>query len=171
MTAILLLLGLMQAKATYRFHDGVALNDLRTTPGVIAIHDASKVCSTKWGKDERHVTEAMKNRVYVLYSIDKKQVRADLCGPRVKCDKRVKVLYEQDHVISRELGGADDERNLFPQPYFAYPGAHAKDKLENWAHKQVCKAPAAERDKLLSQFQQQIAADWYSLYLRMEGGK
>jgi hypothetical protein len=45
---------------------------------------------------------------------------------------------EIDHLISRELGGADDVKNFWPQPY----GTHAwnavlKDRVENRLHKEV----------------------------------
>lgn len=164
----LVLLLTLASGAHYRFHDGVALNDVRATPGVIAIRDAKQVCSVKWGKDERHVTEKMKNQVYLFYGIDKKQVSKELCQKQVSCQQKLSDAprYEIDHVISRELGGADDTRNLFPQPYYAHPGAHEKDKLENWLHKQVC---AGKMD--LAEAQRQIALDWYQLYLEMEAGK
>lgn len=53
-----------------------------------------------WGKDVRHVTQAMKIRVCQRYG-------ARACpGP----------AWELDHLVSRELGGADTETNLWPQP-------------------------------------------------------
>jgi 5-methylcytosine-specific restriction endonuclease McrA len=47
----------------------------------------------------------------------------------------VKEGCEVDHLISRELGGADATDNLWPQPYTQHPGAHEKDRLENQLHK------------------------------------
>jgi hypothetical protein len=38
-------------------------------------------------------------------------------------------------LISREIGGADDVKNLFPQPISQ---TREKDPVENWLHKQVC---------------------------------
>lgn len=43
--------------------------------------------------------------------------------------------YEIDHVVPLELGGSNDKRNLFPEPY---PGYRDKDKLENFMHRLVC---------------------------------
>ena len=44
--------------------------------------------------------------------------------------------YEEDHLISLELGGAPrSQRNLWPQPW---PQARADDQLENAWHAMVC---------------------------------
>ena len=42
--------------------------DPQKTPGAFrAGLTTEKICATKWGKDERHVTAAMKNQVFALY--------------------------------------------------------------------------------------------------------
>jgi hypothetical protein len=46
--------------------------DRDLTPGVVAITDTRKVCSIRWGKDERHVTPAMKRAVYAAYGVNPK---------------------------------------------------------------------------------------------------
>jgi len=64
--------------------------------------------------------------------------------------------YEEDHLISLELGGApSDPKNLWPEPG-ASP--NSKDRVENAAHQAVCnhKMPLAE-------VQQRIATDWVGL--------
>jgi hypothetical protein len=44
--------------------------------------------------------------------------------------------YQEDHLISLELGGAPaDPRNLWPEPY---PRASAVDKIENELNAKVC---------------------------------
>ena len=44
--------------------------------------------------------------------------------------------YQEDHLISLELGGApDDPRNLWPEPY---PRASAVDQIENQLNAKVC---------------------------------
>jgi hypothetical protein len=57
---------------------------------------------------------------------------------------------------------ADDIKNLWPQPYLTpgQPGAYAKDKLENWLHKQVC----ITQTMSLEQTQQTLMGDWYEAY-------
>jgi hypothetical protein len=71
--------------------------------------------------------------------------------------------YEEDHLISLELGGSpDDPRNLWPEPYGAHPGAREKDAVENYLHRQVCSGAMT-----LTDAQQAIARDWYKVYLEM----
>jgi hypothetical protein len=153
MTLLLLLLtifGLLpQSTATYRHHDQALLPDLKATPGVATNLTKTQICSTKWGQDERHVTPSMKDQVCVAY------------GLKPHCYGRD--TNEIDHLISRELGGEDDVKNLWPQPYFQHPGAHEKDTVENWLHKQVCLGRIP-----LNEAQNRIATDWYAVYLTMK---
>jgi hypothetical protein len=73
--------------------------------------------------------------------------------------------YEEDHLIPLELGGnLNDPRNLWPEPYStSIPdgGAHFKDKVESYLHKQVC-----DGELSLDQAQQEIASDWYRVYTK-----
>ena len=75
--------------------------------------------------------------------------------------------YEEDHLISLELGGAPkDEKNLWPEPYenrgarFAEPGtgSETKDKVENETKRLVCSGKMT-----LSDAQERIASDWRKL--------
>jgi hypothetical protein len=128
------------------------------TPGV-ARGDLTlkKICATKWGKDARHVTTAMKQQVFAAYGLTGNKDPAcirDASGRRC----------EIDHLISRELGGADDVKNLWPQPYGSQPwNAVRKDCLETLLHKLVCAKPAAIS---LTQAQHDIRWDWTAAYLR-----
>jgi hypothetical protein len=94
----------------------VVVLNLRLTPGVVRSVD---VCSVKWGLDRRHVTQSMKREVLRRYGLPLDAAR----------------FVEFDHLIPRELGGADDVRNLWPQPW---PDAHKKDVAENRLHRAVC---------------------------------
>ena len=72
--------------------------------------------------------------------------------------------YEEDHLISLELGGhPTDARNLWPEPYSPKPGAREKDVVERYLHRQVCQGVLP-----LSEAQQQIATDWYKVYVAIE---
>src|SRR5258708_881065 len=109
------------------------LPDLDKTLGVSrAGLSKATICSTKWGTDARHVTQAMKVQVFALYGYsgnDDAHCEPDAKGHRC----------EIDHLISRELGGADDVQNLWPEAYGSSPyNAHLKDKLENRLHKEMC---------------------------------
>lgn len=47
--------------------------------------------------------------------------------------------YEEDHRVPLEVGGHPrDPANLFPEPWNGPRGAHAKDALENYVHRQIC---------------------------------
>jgi len=123
------------------------------TPG-IARNDLTvkKICSTKWGKDHRYVTDAMKKEVFQLYGLTGNQ--DPFCQPG-GC--------EIDHLISRELAGADDVKNLWPQTYTPNPetgcGARQKDHLENTLHNLVCSGKLP-----LEQAQIEIRSDWVSAF-------
>lgn len=68
--------------------------------------------------------------------------------------------YEVDYLITPELGGANDIRNLWPQPYSATVwNAHVKDALENRLHRLVC-----EGEVDLATAQRDISTDWISAY-------
>lgn len=92
---------------------------ISVTPGLTRQLSLSTICNTKWGLDHRHVTIAMKKKVFTLYGIPWENRK----------------LYEVDHLIPRELGGADDVRNLWPQLWL---DAHLKDKEENRLYRVVC---------------------------------
>jgi hypothetical protein len=71
-------------------------------------------------------------------------------------------FYEEDHLISLELGGSPtDPKNLWPEPYASSMGARAKDRLENALHALVCSNSLPLRTA-----QQAIASNWYSAYLK-----
>ncbi len=80
--------------------------------------------------------------------------------------------YEEDHLISLELGGApSDPMNLWPQPYTndvggQNLGARDKDRVEGWLHREVC----AGR-KTLAEAQREISTNWVAAYAEMKGVK
>jgi hypothetical protein len=113
------------------------------TPGVARELTKAQVCGTKWGLDKRHVTLAMKQHVAAAYGI-----------PWSQHSK-----YEFDHLIPRELGGADSESNLWPQPWTGPYNAHQKDRLENALHKAVCAGQMT-----LDFAQDAISSDWVAAY-------
>ncbi len=67
--------------------------------------------------------------------------------------------YEEDHLISLELGGSPTSvNNLWPQPWV---NAHMKDAVENKLHKMVCTGKMT-----LAEAQKEISEDWYQAYLK-----
>jgi len=69
--------------------------------------------------------------------------------------------YEEDHLISLELGGApSDPKNLWPEPYFGKQGDRIKDRIENKLHSLVCSGKISLRVA-----QSEIAKDWVTAYI------
>jgi len=120
--------------------------DSGLTPG--AVFDdvtADQVCVPGYASSVRNVTSVERAQVYVEYGI------ADVPG-----------AAEVDHFIPLELGGSNDITNLWPEPYQPTPGAHEKDRVENYLHNQVCSGAMA-----LDDAQAAIASDWYAVYLTL----
>jgi hypothetical protein len=68
--------------------------------------------------------------------------------------------YELDYLITPQLGGAPDARNLWPQRYAAPVwNASVKDQLEDLLPRLVCEGRVDLRTA-----QQEIAADWVAAY-------
>ena len=123
--------------------------DPMLTPGAVTELTTKEICERKWGKDARNVTATMKREVFASYGLPgnkrTRECRGDAHGR----------IFEIDHLISRELGGADEVKNLWPQCYSGPWNAVRKDRVENRLHREVC---AGNID--LQQAQQEIAKDW-----------
>lgn len=70
---------------------------------------------------------------------------------------QVNVSGELDHLVSLELGGANDASNLWVE---AGPIPNAKDSVENALHAWVCSVSGTQASDRLRQAQAAIAADW-----------
>ncbi len=72
---------------------------------------------------------------------------------------------EVDHLISLELGGSNDQSNLWPEPYQDEQwNAHVKDQLENFLHHEVCAGRIS-----LKQAQKEISANWIASFKKRIG--
>ena len=70
--------------------------------------------------------------------------------------------YEEDHLISLELGGnPTDPKNLWPEPYLPKPGARQKDQVEDFLHREVCAGRMTLRDAQLL-----ISSDWTKVIIK-----
>jgi hypothetical protein len=139
------ILALLLAAATC--HARGPLPDPACTPGAVRTTDASAVCARGSAKAARNVPQATKTVVVRAY------------GRRgTGCAKACEV----DHLISLELGGSNDQKNLWPEPYAPRPGAHEKDLAENYLHHEVCAGRLA-----LQEAQREISTDWLSVYHRL----
>jgi anti-sigma factor RsiW len=114
------------------------------TPGATRTVAISDICAMAHEEVVRAVSSSVSQAVFQEYGIA--HARAD--------------DYEIDYLIAPGLGGSDDIRNLWPQPYDAVTwNARVKDALEERLHQLVCQGkldlPTAQRD---------IAADWIAAY-------
>lgn len=117
---------------------------LNITPGVIdPSATIEKICTPGYTKTARNVSARTKKEVFYNYGINRKRGK-----------------YEVDHLISLELGGSNDIKNLWPQSYTTTPfNAYKKDVLENKLHGMVCD------DKItLEEAQKVIVEDWVRAY-------
>lgn len=114
------------------------------TPGAaapVALHD---MCDPGRERRTEPIPRAVQEAIFARYGADYR--RAD--------------EYELDYLITPELGGVVDERNLWPQPFARTPwNAYVKDELERLLHQRVC---AGDLD--LATAQREMASDWISAY-------
>lgn len=132
------------------------LPDSAKTPGRASYHTAESLCAMGSTKDERFVPNSAKLKVYSNYGVG---ICQGYCSGPQGC--------EIDHLISLELGGANTEDNLWPQPYDGEWNAHDKDKLENKLHRMVC----VEKTISLDAAQQEISTDWIAAYQKYIGAR
>jgi hypothetical protein len=113
------------------------------TPGAVRSVMKSDVCAVNTG-DAFVVPVALQRRVFEEYGI--RNARPD--------------AYEVDYLITPELGGASDIRNLWPEPYASTVwNARVKDALEQRLHQMVCDGQLD-----LATAQHDIATDWIAAY-------
>lgn len=122
------------------------LPDARLTPGLTHPVSWAEICTAGSSDriDSASISASVAERVFDEYGISNPQPFA----------------YEVDYLITPELGGADDIRNIWPEPYSGEEwNAHVKDAIEERLHEMVC---AKEID--LAQAQREIARDWVAAY-------
>lgn len=125
--------------------------DPTLTPGVARPGITEKqLCPHADTKAVRNVTDQERKQVFAEYHVAYPPKRGQ---------------YEVDHLISLELGGSNDVKNLWPQSYLTKPwNAHVKDKLEDKLHSLVCAGKMT-----LSEAQHGIAHDWIGMYVTVFG--
>ena len=114
------------------------------TPGAVLPVSEQELCSLGGGEQDPSVPPPVALKVFAAYGITQPRPRA----------------YELDFLISPELGGSSDARNLWPQAYQTPVwNAHAKDALEEHLFQLVCHGNLD-----LATAQRDIATDWISAY-------
>ncbi len=119
--------------------DGHWRPDPTLTPGAVLTSDVVKICKVGYSSGVRNVNGAEKAQVASEYRFT-----------------GASATVEYDHLVSLELGGSNELKNLWPEPI---ADAHVKDGLENYLHAQVCSGKMN-----LADVQARIAADWVKLW-------
>src|SRR5689334_17762449 len=84
---------------------GADLPNPDLTPGAARAVDLATICAKGSAKAARHTPASIKAQAYAEYGITQHRPGD----------------YEVDHLISLELGGADEIKNLWPQSYKTTP--------------------------------------------------
>lgn len=116
------------------------------TPGIASAAAVSEICGTRRPQRPEPVALDLRRRVFESYG-------ADLARS---------AEYELDYLITPELGGVADARNLWPQPFAGTPwNAYVKDELELHFHRMACDGGID-----LAAAQREMATDWIAAYKR-----
>lgn len=110
-----------------------------TSGAVFANVGTAQICKAGYAQSVRDVPQSEKDRVFAEYGVSSHPPGS----------------YEVDHLVSLELGGSNDLKNLWPEAALPKPGFHEKDSVENFLHSQVCSGKMA-----LKQAQTAIATNW-----------
>ena len=133
--AALLVLALALLVGHGRRHAAAVVADPARTPGVVnpAVTQAnirSTICRRGW-------TATVRPPVEYTNALKRKQMR-------VYRETGPPSAYQEDHLVSLELGGdPTDPRNLWPEPY---PRASAVDQIENELNAKVCSGSLSLHD-------------------------
>ena len=120
--------------------------DPRLTPGFARPVSQSEVCEVRYSDDTRVVPASVRRKVFQEYRLTDHRLQG----------------YELDYLISPQLGGTDDIRNLWPEPQADTRwNMRVKDALEDRLHELVCQGTIN-----LATAQQDLATDWISAYKR-----
>jgi hypothetical protein len=140
---VALMIGLMTYSGIREVR-AASVPDASLTPGATRAVERGDICSAAPREDVHPVSATLARQVFEQY-----RIRNPQSG-----------LYEMDYLITPALGGADDIRNLWPQPYASGEwNAHVKDALEDYLYIQVCGGKLNLREA-----QRDIAANWIAAY-------
>ena len=118
--------------------------DKALTPGATVPVTKADICRLDGDQETRPIPTPTRQKVFQEYRTPESRAAE----------------YEVDYLITPGLGGADDIRNLWLEPYSSTIwNAHVKDELEDRLHEMVC---SGNLD--LATAQRDIATDWISAY-------
>jgi hypothetical protein len=126
-------------------YQAFALPRRTLTPGAVVPVAVDALCGTSAVDNDPPVNMTLQQAVFKEYGLPNSS----------------RVAYELDYLITPALGGSDDIKNLWPQPYSSTWNARVKDQLEDHLHELVCQGQVQ-----LTTAQKEIATDWISAYKR-----
>jgi hypothetical protein len=126
-------------------YQAFALPQRTLTPGAVVPVAVDELCGTSAVDNDPPVNPTLQQAVFKEYGLSNSS----------------RVAYELDYLITPALGGSDDIKNLWPQPYSSTWNARVKDQLEDHLHELVCQGQVQ-----LTTAQNEIANDWISAYKR-----
>jgi hypothetical protein len=153
--AVALVVG-FSGPAAYAAAQDWLLNPQKITPGVLnpnvtQANIATTVCKSGWTATIRPTVAYTNKLKATQLAGDYKYLEKDYGTEMSK--------YEEDHLISLQLGGnPSDPKNLWPQPY-AGSNARKKDVVETALKRLVCAGTLK-----LADAQHMIATDWAAAY-------
>ena len=116
------------------------------TPGVARSVSVDEICGRERDAAGPLVAASVARQVFEDYGADYRRAAE----------------YELDFLITPELGGTADARNLWPQPYGSTQwNAYVKDELEQLFRRLVCEGAID-----ISTAQREMATDWIAAYRR-----
>ena len=127
-----------------------ALPRVELTPGEVLDTPLKTICVPGYTKTVRNVPEKKKREVFTRYGVVK--------TPSYK--------YEVDHFIPLCLGGSNDIKNLWPQPYQLTWSALKKDKLEWKLCRMICSGEIS-----VEEAREAITENWIEGYIKYVEGK
>lgn len=135
---------LVAAAGLWMMRSRPELPNAALTPGATRPMTQAEVCVALAQDDDRMAPREMAEQVFAKYGIRNPAPRA----------------FEVDYLITPALGGAEDVRNLWPQPYGGSVWtARVKDALEDYLRTMVCNGRLE-----LATAQEDIATDWIAAY-------
>ena len=118
--------------------------DSQLTPGLVRPISLNEVCTTTYSDDTDEVPASIRQQVFSEYRVASEQSQS----------------YGLDYLVSPQLGGTADIRNLWPEPEAqTLWNMRAKDALEDHLHELVCEGKID-----LATAQRDLASNWILAY-------
>jgi len=118
--------------------------DSSLTPGSVRPISVNDLCTTTYSDDADQVPASVRQQAFNEYRVNPQQSTA----------------YALDYLVSPQLGGTADIRNLWPEPEAQTVwNMRAKDALEDHLHELVCEGRID-----LATAQRDLATNWISAY-------